>query len=355
MNQEYNNGTSPAMLAVQTCNSDVQLPYRLPICEATHSVACENRCWEACDEQTIIEAAQCSQDAQAGYACDYCCKRQPMAFNECKECCKGHTTLTQNLEGERTNYIGKRHASRFMSDAYGKGIVRGQVENVNLRVYAKDNDVTAAETMKTSETTTFHGKQYLEIVERLTDRKPAASNAFFAEVDMRNPRKRKVTLRDVSLLYGQRPKHPDMWHLSPYEFVMYWEPTLANYPISLDDMEEDEFHARLTASGIEKVVANNIDLKAGLDYEVKEGGLDWIPFPKHASTKHFRNTWVLVRRKRPVVPTFFGAPVPRHAAGEHQRAAAIVISYFHPWTLRQNDADEHVSYAGSLRNDKETW
>ncbi len=32
MNQENLNGTSPAMLAVQQFNSDVQIPYRLPLC-----------------------------------------------------------------------------------------------------------------------------------------------------------------------------------------------------------------------------------------------------------------------------------------------------------------------------------
>lgn len=44
MNHENLNGTSAAMLAVQTCNSDVQLPYRLPISEATHARECDERC-----------------------------------------------------------------------------------------------------------------------------------------------------------------------------------------------------------------------------------------------------------------------------------------------------------------------
>ena len=50
---------------------------------------------EEMSEDVIIQAAQCAQDAQAGYACDYCNKRQPMAFNEVKECCKGHQDLIQ--------------------------------------------------------------------------------------------------------------------------------------------------------------------------------------------------------------------------------------------------------------------
>ncbi len=50
-----------------------------------------------------------------------------------------------------------------------------------------------------------------------------------------------------------------------------------------------------------------------------------------------------------------GAPVPRHRPGEQERSAAIVMAYFHPWTLRYADGDAHVPYAGSLRKSGETW
>ena len=83
---------------------------------------------------------------------DYCTKRQPLAFNECKECCKGHRQLAEKLRNEPVNRIGKRHAMRIMSDAYGKGIVCGQVENTQLRAYVQDNDVTVAESMNTCKT-----------------------------------------------------------------------------------------------------------------------------------------------------------------------------------------------------------
>ena len=41
------------------------------------------------------------------------------------------------------NYVAARHRKRLLSDALGKGIGRGQVENTNLRVNGKDHDVTA--------------------------------------------------------------------------------------------------------------------------------------------------------------------------------------------------------------------
>ena len=70
------------------------------------------------------------------------------AFNEVKECCKGHKNVGASQSKENIAYIWKRHASRFMSDAHGKGIVRGQAENTHLRAYDKPNDVTHAGTFK---------------------------------------------------------------------------------------------------------------------------------------------------------------------------------------------------------------
>ena len=91
-NDESLNGTHPVLLAALQCNSDVQLPYRLPICEATH--ADEDRyalkCFELASSKSIVEAAQAAQDAQAGYACDYQNKRLARSCNEAKECVKGH-------------------------------------------------------------------------------------------------------------------------------------------------------------------------------------------------------------------------------------------------------------------------
>ena len=100
----------------------------------------------------MIEATKLAQDAQAGYACDYCTKRQPMAFNECMECVKGHRQLALDLKQESLNRIGKRLVMRLISDAYNKGIVRAQVENTNLRAYATSTDVTSAESFKTCQT-----------------------------------------------------------------------------------------------------------------------------------------------------------------------------------------------------------
>ena len=86
MNHEFINGTHPSMLATQRCNSDVQLFDRIPMIKEYY-LCCHCKCILS-NDKVMVEAMQLAQDAQAGYACDYCTKRQPMAFNEVKECCK---------------------------------------------------------------------------------------------------------------------------------------------------------------------------------------------------------------------------------------------------------------------------
>ena len=107
MLHESLNATHSPMLAAQRCNSDVQIPYRFPIVEETHS--CDDPTCSPYSEKVMIEATQIAQDAQAGYACDYCTKRQPMTFNECKECCKGRSS--PNIYG-MSRSIGLGSATR---------------------------------------------------------------------------------------------------------------------------------------------------------------------------------------------------------------------------------------------------
>ncbi len=64
MNHPSVNATQAAMLAAQGFNSDVQIPYRLPITEASHSKDCPEPCVEAQNEAVMIEAAQRGQDAR---------------------------------------------------------------------------------------------------------------------------------------------------------------------------------------------------------------------------------------------------------------------------------------------------
>ena len=238
--------------------------------------------------------------------------------------------------------------------------MRGQVENTNLRANNNGKSVTHAESFKTCQTEAFFGREYVNTIERLNDKVERDGSGQVFLVDRRNPRKKQVTIKDVSTLYGQRPQVPDLWFLSPYDFVSEWEPVLVSYPTSLRNMHDSKYHAFLTESGVAKLRAQEhgeeVEMLGGEDYVVKEGGEDWYAYPKEPSTEHFRHTWVIQRRMRPKAPSFAGAPLPRHAAGETERAAMIVMAYYHPWTLRLGeDFPEHVPHASALRPAELTW
>ena len=223
---------------------------------------------------------------------------------------------------------------------------------------SKSNDVTCAESFHTCQTEAFFGREYVDIVQRLNDHAAVARSAYFGQVDMRNPKRKKVTFRDVATLYGQRPLIPDVWYLSPYEFATYWEPVLLSYPMSERDNESDEFHATLTCEGLAKVRAkgDKQDLIAGVDYVVKTGVYgEWLSFPDLPSTQHFRRTWILRKNRRPKAPSFVGAPLPHHRPGEADRAAMIVMTYFRPWTLRKEDESAEVVYVGNMRPSGTSW
>ena len=123
------------------------------------------------------------------------------------------------------------------------------------RIYApmlkRTDRVTAAEAIMTFQTEAFHGREYFELVQRLNDKTPNIRRATFGELDARNPLRKKITIRDVGMLYGQRPNHPDTWYLSPYEFVMYWEVKLVDYPMSLNSCKD--YHVDVTSAGNAKL------------------------------------------------------------------------------------------------------
>ena len=83
-----------------------------------------------------------------------------MHINEVKEFAEGHHDLGARVSHDSVRKIAMRHVLRLMSDVYGKGIVRGQAENVNLRAYAKENSVIAAGSVSTAQTKAFHGRTF---------------------------------------------------------------------------------------------------------------------------------------------------------------------------------------------------
>ena len=98
-------------------------------------------------------------------------------------------------------------------------------------------------------------------------------------------------------------------------------------------------------------------LLPGTDYIVKTKITDapWEALPESDYTRFYYNDWVFKRNKRPRDPSFQFCPMPRRGKGERERNAALIMTYFHPFTLNPEHADGDVPFLGNLCMPGLTW
>ena len=357
----YLNPCHPAVLAaMRGGNNDVQVPYRLPFacetCGTTPSMA---------EKRAIALAAQRAQDAQTGYCSDYCAKNQPMGFHEIKEFQKGHVALHATLVHEDLNVIGKRHASRVLSDAYCKGLVRGQVECCNLRANHVEGQIVAAERFSTAGFVMFPGHVYVRLLELLTgdpDEGPQRRH-YVTTTGPKAGSSKHLRESMTGQAYGHRPGNSETWWLSPYEFTMHWEIIPTRVPHTVREWEgtvPEDWDVKLTETGKQKLDASDRDaplrLKPGSHYTIQLLQTDdRIFFPQKAATATLRHNWYLQRRRRPRCPHFGRAPVPQGFAADVDRNAKLTSVYFRAWTLDRTEATFSVPYLGNLLGPHTVW
>ena len=119
-----------------------------------------------------------------------------------KEYIKGHRRLQADVAGRRPNYIGHRYVTRIMSDAYGRGTVRSNQESTNLRVYARDHDVTAAESFHAASTVVMPGKDLTSWREAIFAQSSFVKVLQAATVDRRNPAKSTAIHKNIVFSTG---------------------------------------------------------------------------------------------------------------------------------------------------------
>ena len=363
---EWLNGCAPAMLAgLRGANCDVQVPYRLPyacnVC-GSHVTAKERR--------LIALAAQRAQDAQTGYCADYCSKSQPMGFAEIKEFQKGHEQLQAQLHNKRSlDDIGKRHATRFLSDAYLKSVVRGQVDCCNLRAEHHDATVVAAERIATTAFASLSGADFVRAVLRVTSPDADVLPAQTRSGATRWTRRQKSGVRhlatvNVADVYGHRPVGSEVWWLSPYEFTAAWRIAVPRVPTTRREWESEEAaswdveltHAGVTLINDQTEEDKELQLKPGLHYQLSlKPSADRILLEAGTATEILRHRCYLQRRMRPCCPHFETSPVPVHKADAAETNARLTLTYFRAWTLNAPAASANVPFAGRLKLPDETW
>ena len=360
---EWLNCCHPALLAaLRGVNVDVQLPYRLPF-------GCD-QCGKAMSKQQqreIIRAVQRAQDAQTGYCADYCAKNQPMAFHEIKEFQKGHQHLHSKHQQEPIDKLAKRHLTRFLSDAYCKGIVRGQVECCNLRAHSKAGNVVAAERITTAAFCSFPGRNFLQTVNTaFAEAEEWTAGKKYVWTGKGSAEQRQLHEMDPAQVYGHRPKQDDVWFLSPYEFTMYWDCLPLKMPQTrMEWMQQPrgKWDVQLTPTGEAKLTAAKSDdasvrLVPGVDVRrsATHSATNKIYFDSSAG-RALQHGWYLSRRLRPLCPQFATAPVPSKWGEDPERNAKLTLAYFRAWTLQKGRGDTAVPYVRhlNLRREEESW
>ena len=77
--------------------------------------------------------------------------------------------------------------------------------------------------------------------------------------------------------------------------------------------------------------------------------------PESEYTKDYRHDWIFERNIRGRDPTFAHCPMPRRGADQQERNAALIMTYFHPFTLDPSASTDHVPFLGSLCKAGATW
>ena len=209
---------------------------------------------------------------------DYVSKRQPIARGEIKAFIEGQQQLCEQLDMSNAATIryAKRHAQRIMSDLYGRATVRMAVEALNLLIMRRKHDKTRAESLRSNLLAPFPCKQYIACQGASVG--GTVNDVIYEtiEIDRRNAqRPRVVSDKNVGYKYGYRGTHDAVRYLSPYEFVSEWEILRVTYPSQPQvrfstagfneeaNLHESPYHAKLTASGIEKIKGKAEDLVPG--------------------------------------------------------------------------------------------
>ena len=346
--------STAALLAIATrSNSNVQIPYRLPITERTHDPDCKLAgCLGSVSSQQLCKIAQRAMKQMSGYFGGYISKKQRIGQYELKKSVGALPLMLQKLSSRKLS-SGSHQLShvvnRMFTTLESKGILRTGTEEMALSAKFHATDKLAAEFVRTCREETFPGRKFLERVEGI------AAQADKIEVNILLPAAARATPPlDVVSVYGFRPQHPALWYLSPFEFVQWFIVHKLRAP------GKDYALTMLTAEGRAKRKEGSSDLVVCEDFVPNEKVIGQQPHlfmlpqcsaifagPPRVHYEKLRSSWLIVRRGSPVVPCPTNTVMPRRNMSKHQRAKLCSV-YLRSWTLCAKLGSCDVPFAGDL-------
>jgi len=160
--------TSAALAVMTRGNSNVQVPYRVPIIPETHDDTCTNKdCLTRASTKRMCRQVHQAQKNIIGYFGGYCCKSQPVGKYELKKSTENVDYLKEKLEPRKLQ--AKHHlahvVNRMFTTLETKGIARPATEEFMLSAEYNEHDPLSAEFIRTCDHYDFFGGAFLTRVE----------------------------------------------------------------------------------------------------------------------------------------------------------------------------------------------
>ena len=249
----------------------------------------------------------------------------------------------------------------MMTDLYGKGTLRTMPEMFNLTTNMHRRDATAAEFLRTYQIREFRGSPLLQALENEMQAESKGRVAYCV-IPPQRPEQQKRNASPVSwtALYGYRGPDPRVYHMSPWELWMNWDPVRLEAPC----FYKKNALTRWTKAGMqalrERRAGEEAEFRPGVDFEpvsaFPDDGHSYIALPEicgaHAERMaSFRAEWVLRRCARPLVLAPTSTPLPSKNHSKEQRARICSV-YWRPWVLHHAWASQEVPHITQLNR---TW
>ena len=213
--------TAAILACVTQSNTNIQCPYRLPINSNTHDSDCQVAgCFREADVKHLYRLTQRLMKQISGYFGGYISKKQKTGQYELKKSIGALPLLQEKLERrdlKSPSHVLAHVVNRMFTVLESKGILRTGTEEFALAAKYHPEDALAAECIRTCRSEPFYGRDFLIRVESVArGDKKIEMRTLLPEAKHGTPPLDRVSM------YGFRPRVPDLWYLSPWEFTQWF-------------------------------------------------------------------------------------------------------------------------------------
>ena len=368
--------THPGMSVVAGCNFHVRRTDKTPPVGAAHSDECKSKACRQQSNDTINKLARVTAQIHrqnVKYVNSYTSKAQPIAKDRVKKFGKIHDYRLRQFQSrvrigreqkpQTLSNFATRSVKRLLTDSITKAKTMYGPETLNLMLYSKDNDSTAAESFFSASQVALPCRQLrLELSSARDTRDYGCAKRRVKIQGKHEDARLAQDLANYSgYLYGLRSSHKAVWEVPSYQFFHHWYFQLATFPRTLADNDKPKrYHCTLTEAGKLHYASHGHKIgesfDAGVHYVLAKSsgcinGQHWIALHDDAPDE-WKHKYVMIRHKSPKVPYFQHPFDPKPS--KEARALAL-LAFFSPWTSIASAATVSVPFAPTIRTKTLTY